>query len=145
MEHPYKWLVKYFVLGAIPATVYVCIELLYRGYSDISMWVLSFFLCLLIGELNEYIPWDTPLTLQMFLGAIIVTVGELVAGLILNVWLGLNIWDYSNVPLNFMGQICAPFSVIWYFLSAVAIVVDDYLRYWLFDEEKPRYRLFEGL
>ena len=53
--------------------------------------------------------------------------------------LGLNIWDYSNMPLNLWGQICLPFSCLWFFLSAVAIILDDELRYNIFGEEKPHY------
>ena len=67
---------------------------------------------------------------------------ELVAGLILNVWLGLGIWDYSTMPLNFMGQICLPFCLLWVLLSVVAVVLDDWLRHWLFAEEHPHYVLF---
>ena len=59
----------------------------------------------------------------------------------LYVWLELEVWDYSNLPFNFMGQICLPFSFAWTLLSGVAIVVDDYLRYLLFGEEKPHYKI----
>lgn len=78
---------------------------------------------------------------QAFTGASIVTCVELIAGLILNVWLKLGIWDYSNMPLNLWGQICLPFFFAWVALSVIAIVIDDYLRYWLFNEEKPHYQL----
>ena len=36
--------------------------------------------------------------------------------------------------------ICLPFTVAWYILSLLAIVLDDHLRYWIFGEEKPRYK-----
>ena len=35
---------------------------------------------------------------------------------------------------------CLPFTVAWYILSLLAIVLDDHLRYWIFGEEKPRYK-----
>lgn len=69
------------------------------------------------------------------------TVAELVTGLILNCWLGLGIWDYSDMPCNLWGQICLPYTLLWVPTSLVAIVLDDYLRWWLFDEEKPHYHL----
>jgi uncharacterized membrane protein len=78
---------------------------------------------------------------QSLIGALLTTFVELISGLILNVWLGLGIWDYSNLPFNFMGQICLPFFFAWIALSCVAIILDDYLRYWLFHEEKPHYQL----
>ena len=66
---------------------------------------------------------------------------ELLSGLLLNVYLHLKVWDYSNLPLNVMGQICLPFWGLWCLLAIAAIVVDDYLRYWLFAEEKPHYKI----
>lgn len=82
---------------------------------------------------------DTPIWLQAIIGSCIVTTGEFVSGCILNLWLGLGIWDYSNMPFNILGQICLPFSLLWVVLSACAIVIDDYERYWFFEEEKPYY------
>lgn len=35
---------------------------------------------------------------------------------------------------------CLPFTAAWYILSLLAIVLDDHLRYWIFGEEKPRYK-----
>ena len=50
-------------------------------------------------------------------------------------------WDYSSMPMNLLGQICLPFSLLWILVGIIAVVVDDYLRYWLFGEEKPHYKL----
>ena len=85
---------------------------------------------------------DNPLIWQGVLGSAIVTGAELVTGMILNVWLGLGVWDYSGMPFNYKGQICLPFSILWIFVSIAAVVIDDWLRYWLFGEEHPHYTLF---
>ena len=95
---------------------------------------------LLSGLINEILSMDTPIWLQAIIGSCIVTTGEFISGCILNLWLGLGIWDYSNMPFNLLGQICLPFSLLWVILSACAIVIDDYERYWFFGEEKPYYR-----
>ena len=81
-----------------------------------------------------------PLRVQMLISGSVITVIEFTAGIILNVEMGLNLWDYSGMPCNLMGQVCLPFAVIWILLAGVAIVLDDYLRYWMFEEEKPQYR-----
>ena len=78
----------------------------------------------------------------MLIAACGITVIELTTGLILNVWLGLNVWDYSNMPGNFLGQICPQFTVLWFFLSAVGIILDDVVRWKIFEEEKPHYHLW---
>lgn len=136
-HHAFKAVVLFFIGGCI----YAAIEIMFRGYTHWTMAVLGGLLFLLLGGLNNWLPWEMPIWLQGIIGAIIVTVGELLAGIILNIWLGLGIWDYSNMPGNFLGQICPQFTLAWLALSLVGIVLDDYLRYWLFREEKPHYHL----
>ena len=136
-----KTLIKCMVLGNIGGIIYVLIELIYRQYSHISMYFLGGVCFLLIGLLNENLSWNIPLWQQSMLGSVIITIAEFIAGCILNLLLGLNIWSYAELPFNILGQVCLPFSVVWIFLSLVAIVVDDYLRYWLFNEDKPQYKI----
>lgn len=135
-----KNIIKYLILGIIGGFTYVLIELLYRGHSHWSMFLVSAFAFISIGLINEFIRWDMELWKQMLIGSGIVTILEFISGYILNIKLGWHIWDYSNVPFNILGQICLPFSIVWFFISLIAIVADDYLRYWLFDEEKPHYK-----
>lgn len=136
-----KQILKLCILALIGGITYVSIELAWRGYSHISMFILGALCFVLLGGINEFLPWELGFVWQMLIGAGIVTILELIVGIVVNVWLGLEIWDYSNLPFNFMGQICLPFSFAWTLLSGVAIVVDDYLRYWLFGEEKPHYKI----
>lgn len=135
-----KNIIKYLILGIIGGFTYVLIELLYRGHSHWSMFAVSAISFILIGLINEFISWDMELWKQMLIGSGIVTILEFISGYILNIKLGWHIWDYSNVSFNILGQICLPFSIVWFFISLIAIVADDYLRYWLFDEEKPHYK-----
>lgn len=136
-----KNVLKILVLLLIGGTIYFCVEMLWRGYSHISMFFVGGICFIAIGAINEYIPWEMGLIQQSIIGACLVTGIEFISGLILNIWLGFGIWDYSNLPFNIMGQICLPFFFAWIALSCVAIVLDDYLRYWLFKEEKPHYQL----
>lgn len=139
MNSLFRNLIKYFVLGNIGGIVYVIIELIYRGYSHWTMFLVSAISFILIGLINEFISWDMKLWKQMLIGSAIVTAMEFISGYIINIKLGWHVWDYSTIPFNVMGQVCIPFSIIWFFISLIAIVADDYLRYWLFDEEKPHY------
>ncbi len=118
------------------------IELLYRGRSHWTMFLLGGLCFLYAGEQNEHTDWDYPLILQSIKVATVITLLEFLCGLIVNIWLGWNVWDYSNMPFNMLGQICLPFSLLWIIVGTLAIILDDYLRYWIFREEKPRYRLF---
>lgn len=134
-------ILKPLILFYIGGFSYYIIEILWRGYSHFSMTIVGGICFLLIGIINEVFDWDMPIIHQMFYSSLMITIVEFFAGLLLNVILNLNIWDYSNMKFNLMGQICLLYSFLWFFLSAAAIVLDDYLRYWLFDEEKPHYQL----
>lgn len=142
MQKQLKLLSKYLFLFCVGAGLYISIELIYRGYSHWTMGVLGGISFVSIGLINEILSWDTPLALQALIGSLIITFYEFVFGVVLNILLGLNIWDYSNLPLNVLGQICIPFSIIWYFLSIIGICLDDFLRWKLFNEEKPKYKIF---
>ena len=137
-----KTILKLIILFIIGGTIYVSLELLFRGRSHISMFILGGFCFVLIGGINNYISWEMPLILQMIIGAVVITTLEFITGYIVNIKLRLNVWDYSNQPLNIKGQICLLFSFLWMLISLIAIVLDDYLRYWIFKEKKPKYRLF---
>lgn len=134
-------LLKYYTLGTLGGVVYVFIELMWRGYSHWSMFLLGGVCFIALGLINEVIPWEMPLATQMFIGCAIITVLEFITGCIVNLWLGWDVWDYSDLPYNLLGQISVVSSVGWYFLSAVGIVLDDWLRYIFFGEEKPRYTI----
>lgn len=122
-----NFILKEFIIFTIFGLMYVTIELLYRGHTHYSMFIVGGICGVLIGLINDNTP-DMPLLPQCVLGAVIITVIELLTGLFLNVYLGLNVWDYSNQPFNFMGQICPQFCVIWCILSILVIRIDDWLK-----------------
>lgn len=135
-------LFKYLLLFDIGGISYVLIEIMFRGNSHVSMYILGGICFICIGLINEIFPWDMALTSQMLLSSAMVTTLELVTGIIVNLWLDLKVWNYSLMPYNFLGQICLLFSIIWVILSLLGILVDDWLRYKLLKEEKPRYKIF---
>lgn len=133
---------KYSLLFLIGGFAYGGIEIIFRGYSHISMMIAGGICFILIGLINEVYPKEISFIKQMAISSAIITVVELLTGLIVNVWLDLNVWDYSDHSFNFMGQICILYIFIWFLLSPVAIILDDYLRYYVLDEEKPHYKIF---
>lgn len=129
------------ILLAIGGAAYYGLEILWRGRSHWTMLIVGGVCFVLCGLINELFTWDMPLLVQGAAGACLITAVEFISGLILNLWLGLGIWDYSDLPLNILGQVCLPFSLLWVVIAAAAVVLDDWLRYLLFREERPRYRL----
>lgn len=132
---------KYLFLGIIGGVIYCLIEVISRGYTHWTMAILGGICFVCLGLINEILSWETPLMLQMLIGGTIITVLELITGCIVNLWLGWNVWDYSNERFNIWGQICLKYSCYWFWLSAVGIVIDDFIRWKFFNEEKPRYKL----
>lgn len=114
--------------------VYVGMELLWRGWSHWSMFVVGGICFLLIGSIEKVFP-NMPLVIQSIFGGCLVTSMELLSGLILNVLLDMHIWDYSGLPMNFMGQVCLSYYFLWIFVSFLAIWADRLLRMGLFREK----------
>lgn len=141
MKNFLKLLGKYLILFIIGGIVYNLIEILWRGYSHWTMFILGGICFICLGLINEFIPWNMPLCVQMLIGSIIITTLEYITGCIVNIQLGMNVWDYSELPFNLNGQICLLFSVLWYFISVIGIILDDIIRWKLFNEEKPTYKI----
>ena len=133
---------KEMFLAVTGGLLYIILELVWRGHSHWTMFVLGGLCFALIGLINELIPWCMPLWKQALIGAVIITGLEFLTGCIVNLWLRWNVWDYSDMPLNLLGQICVPYILLWIPVSLIAIMLDDWLRYWMFDEERPHYCLW---
>ena len=128
------------ILFLIGGFIYVSIELIGRGFSHVSMFIVGGACFLIIGLLNEFYPWEFLFEAQIGIGTFVITCLEFISGYIVNIKLGLNIWDYSEFPLNLYGQICLHHSLFfWVPLSAVAIVLDDLLRFVIWKEQFPKY------
>lgn len=132
-------LIKPSVLFAIGGLLYIIIELLWRGRTHWTMFVVGGLCFVWIGRINEIFTFEMSLMYQMFISSWLVTFIELIAGIVING--NYAIWDYRDMPLNLLGQVCLPYTVLWFFLSCPAIILDDYLRYWIFREDKPRYKI----
>ena len=127
--------------------VYFLLEVAYKtatGKPEMISWtmlVLAVLLTIPVERCGEQLPWDVPLWLQALACAVLVTAVELAVGLILNVLLGLGVWDYSDLPGNFMGQICPQFFAVWFVMCLVFIPAFDWLRWAVEGGERPHYQI----
>ena len=117
-------LILYITLGG---TIYYFIEILYRGYSHYSMFLCGgiIFYCISLFH-RKYS--SLHLVTKMILCSFIITVIELIFGIIFNLWMKQGIWDYSDQFFHFRGQICLTFSVLWFFLSFPALCLEQKIR-----------------
>lgn len=120
---------------------YYNIELLWRGYSHISMLVCGGCCFLSVGKLASKLKKKVPFVVQMLLGSASITAIEFLTGVIVNLWMHLGVWDYSNVPGNIMGQICPQYSVFWFFLSAPCIKLYNWVEENLYMEQKISFKI----
>ena len=142
-----KYILKNIVLFFVGFCVYVTIECCYKSVSYPLMGILGGLTVVILDKINDRISWDIDLFYQCLIGSCLITMFELIIGTIAKYSPILPVmWDYSKVPFNFNGVICLPFSIIWLFLSAVAIFVADAINYYVFeDTEVPHYILFKKI
>ena len=118
------------------AAVYPLIELMWRGYTHYTMALLGGICMLSLHFIN--MSFDAySIFLRALLGALMITAWELLFGVVLNMALGLNVWDYSSHRFNLFGQICAPYTFFWFLLCFPAFFVSRYLHS-IFDRLKGR-------
>lgn len=121
-----------FIIGA---GIYVLIEIMYDNTSHRSMALLGGFAFVFCGFLDEW--YVMPDVAFWALISLIITVLEYLVGKIVNE--DYKIWDYRKIglrikgrwiPLNLEGQICVPFSLIWFFPIAPFLMwLDNILRF----------------
>lgn len=99
-----RFTIKEAILAIIGGITYVIIELIWRGHSHISMFILGGICFVVIGLINEVFPWDFGLLWQSLIGSVIITACEFITGVIVNIWLGLGVWDYSTLPFNILDK-----------------------------------------
>lgn len=136
----YHELLRVFWLWFICGCVYYFIEGVWHirgsgGWANIVMMPIGGLCGVLIGLMNENPKYNgKKMLVQSLYGMAIVVVVEFVTGYILNILLKQNIWDYSGLPFNVMGQVALPFAFLWFLLTPMAIWFDDYVRYKLWGE-----------
>lgn len=142
------------ILFLIGGALYALLEILWRGYTHWTMFMLGGVCFVVMGLLNEYkIPWHWCLLRQSIVSACVITVFEFITGCIVNIRLGWQVWDYSGLPFNLYGQICLYYFLLWIPLSVAGIVLDDWIRYLVYvnvkkwspwtvikPRDRPRYR-----
>ncbi len=109
----------------VGAVAYGLIEVAVRGYTHWTMVLTGGTVLVILNHINQ--TKDMNILTKCLLGAAVITSLEFCVGMIVNVGLGWNVWDYSDKPLNVWGQICPQFMIAWFFLSVPAYVICSYV------------------
>ncbi len=113
----------FFIIGGIG---YGILEVLWRGYTHWAMVVAGGVCFVMFSHVAMHFQ-QCSLLLKATLCALCVTGVEAVFGVVFNLLLNENIWDYSHLPLNFMGQVCLLYSFLWGILAIVFLPLVEYL------------------
>lgn len=120
MENKMKKNSLIFILGSC---AYPTLEVLWRGYTHSSMALAGGICMVLINKICCEAMKKKSLTAKCATGSLLITGVEFTVGVLVNRILHLNVWDYSALPMNVFGQICIPFSIIWFFLTIPAMAL----------------------
>ncbi len=136
-----KKLSEYLFLWTLGGILYYSFEMLFRGFSHWSMFLLGGLCFLFFWLQGHWVNWSDPMWIQVIRCTIFITACEFTTGIIVNKWFQWAVWDYSDQPFQLFGQVCLPFAVIFSGLCAIGIPISGNLMHWLFHEEKPNYHV----
>ncbi len=117
---------KYLLLFFFGGVVYGLIEVSFRGYTHWSMIITGGSAVLSLYIINEAI--KTSIFIKAIMGTAVITALEFTVGITVNKVFNMGVWDYTDLPVNFMGQISLVFSLCWYVLSIVSFILFDILK-----------------
>ena len=127
--------------------IYCMIEILFRNWSHWSMFVLAGFLGVFcVDSINNVLSFDCDYIVQILISTILCTIGEGISGIILNVWLQLNVWDYSKMTFGtfFFGQCNVLFCFAWMLIISIIIFYCDAYNYYILKIEPCPYYIIFG-
>ncbi len=111
----------------IGASGYGIIEIIWRGYTHWTMLITGGVCFLFIYNIFNVLD-DYPIFIKAIIGSLTVTLIEFIAGMIINVRFGLGVWDYSELPFNIYGQICLPYTLLWFALCFPLVYLCNWLK-----------------
>jgi len=135
MKKYYKF-IFFWLLGG---SIYYFFEVIFRGFSHWSMFVLGGLCLAFFYYQGHTLCWKESLIMQTLRCMVFVTAMEFITGIIVNKYWGMEVWDYSEMPFQLFGQICLPFALIFGGLSVMGIILSGYMAHWIFGEEKPHF------
>ena len=100
---------------AIGAVGYEALEVLWRGNSHWTMGLAGGTCLLTFYRMWRYIK-DLPVWRKCAIGAGVITGVEFCFGVVVNLVLKWNVWDYSGMRFNILGQVCALYTGLWFLL-----------------------------
>jgi len=100
------------MLFSVGGLAYGAIELLWRHKTHWTM-IITGGICF-IALFRIFLKLKNIRTIfKCIIGSGVITAIEFLVGCIVNLQFKMNVWDYSGIPLNLLGQICPVYSLLW--------------------------------
>ena len=115
--------------------------------SHWTMFILAGFLGVFcIDTPNNFYSFELGYVWQVIISTVLCTLAEGICGLIVNSWLGWNVWDYSNLHGTFFfGQCNIFFAFAWLIIiGGIGIFYCDAYNYYICEIEPCPYYKFRG-
>lgn len=101
--------------------LYGLVEVAGRGYTHWTMCMTGGIVLMILYTLSNRPA--ARLAVTCLLGAAAITIIEFAVGIFDNIIMGWQVWDYSDMPLNILGQVCPLFSLLWFVLCIPAYFI----------------------
>ncbi len=124
----------YLLIFAIGAVGYCLLEVLWRGFTHPTMAFAGGFSFVLIFTVERHLK-QLKLIYRAIPSGLGITLIEALFGAVFNLTLGSNVWDYSAIPINWQGQICLLYTVLWCFLSVPLLYLSEKLQKTFFENK----------
>lgn len=102
--------------------VYSLIEITARGFTHWTMTLTGGVILVVLYKMQTNIK-DISLWKKCIIGSLVITSFEFTVGVIVNIIMHWHVWDYSDMPMNLLGQICLPFTGLWFLICIPAFYV----------------------
>ena len=116
---------RYSLIYAVGGAGYGALEIAFRGRTHWSMLIAGGAALTVLYTIA--VNSRRPMWQKCMIGGAVITGIEFVTGLIVNVALGWNVWNYADIPLNLMGQICPRFTLLWCLLCLPVMGLCKYM------------------
>lgn len=121
---------KFIILFLTGGMGYCLLEILWRGYTHWTMFLLGGFCFYTLFIIFSHME-NTPIITKAIIGGSVITVAEFITGCIVNLLLKWNVWSYSASPYNILGQVCLPYSILWVLLSIPIALLFKFLHQYI--------------
>ncbi len=117
---------EYLMCFSLGAVIYGLVEIVVRGYTHWTMALAGGTVLVIFNAISKNRKIN--FLMRCLIGALVITAVEFTVGMIVNVGLGWNVWDYSDKPFNVFGQICPFFTAGWFFISIPAFWLCEFIQ-----------------